>query len=234
MVQKKSDGTLVTDVDPQAEKIIRELIQGQFPGHGILGEELGQQNPDSDFQWVIDPVDGTKDYIHGIPNYGCIITLPHKGEPIVGVIDNPETNDRYYAVKEEGTFWNGQRLKLEDIEKGEIDQQIISLSYRSGHVRAGYAEQYDTFFKQYHNATTLPNCFAHGLVARGALGGMANFDLNLWDIVATKLMIQEAGGKIVIQKRENPKGYDYYDVIFGKFSVVDYLVEHFGIQNDDL
>lgn len=221
-VKCKADGSLVTNVDPEAERMVREILQKHFPEHGILGEELESVNPDVSLQWIIDPIDGTKDFIHGIPVYGSILALYENGEPLLGVIDVPETDNRYHAIKGSGAFWNGSPIEIENCELKDVQEGILAVSSRSGFLKCGEEDAYDRLCQTHPGVLMLPNCYGHALAARGAATAMVNFNISLWDIAATKIIVEEANGKFAIRKRG-----DRYDMICGKPSVVDWLLDHF-------
>ncbi len=223
-VEQKSDGSLVTNIDPEAEKIVRNILHKKFPEHGILGEEIPAMNKDSEFQWIIDPIDGTKQFIRGIPVYGSILALYKNGEPILGIIDVPETDSRYHALKGQGAYWNGKQIHIKDLPQNEVQSGCLAVSTRLGFKKIGAEKEYDELCQTHPEIMTLPNCYGHGLAARDVVTAMINFNINLWDIAATKILIEEAGGKFAVRKRG-----DKYDMICGKPTVVDWLLNHFEI-----
>jgi fructose-1,6-bisphosphatase/inositol monophosphatase family enzyme len=108
----KADRSLVTDVDRAVERRLRDLIDGWFPDHGVLGEEYAPSRPESPFQWVMDPLDGTEELVHGIPTYGTMLALFWRGRPLVGVIDHPPLDVRVHAGVGLGAYRNGVRIRL--------------------------------------------------------------------------------------------------------------------------
>ena len=92
-VEQKADQSPVTIADKLAEEQMRNLIMKNFPEHGIIGEEFGSHNPEAEYQWVLDPIDGTKSFIHGVPTFGTLIALLYLGKPIIGAINFPVQND---------------------------------------------------------------------------------------------------------------------------------------------
>lgn len=98
-VDMKSDRTPVTEADKNAEKALREIIQKAFPDDGILGEEWDEKPGSSGFRWILDPIDGTKSFIHGVPLYGTLIAVEFQGESVIGVISIPATGEMVYAAK---------------------------------------------------------------------------------------------------------------------------------------
>lgn len=224
-VEYKEDGSFVTNVDPEAEKIVRDVIRSHFPDHGILGEEIEQENPNAELKWIIDPIDGTKQFIRGIPVYGCIIALYKNEQPLVAVIDVPETGSLYHAIKGEGAYLNGKKITIDDVSEDEVLEGCLAVSGRSGFLKTGVQEAYDELWKIHPEVMTLPNCYGHGLAVEGVVTAMVNFNISIWDIAATKLLVEEAGGKFFVRKRG-----EKYDMICGKKAVVNWLVKHFGFS----
>jgi fructose-1,6-bisphosphatase/inositol monophosphatase family enzyme len=103
-VETKLDRSLVTDADKAVERRLRELIGRWFPEHGVLGEEYPPTRPESVFQWIMDPIDGTEEFVHGIPTFGTMLALHHRGTPLVGVIDHAALDLRVTAARGLGTF----------------------------------------------------------------------------------------------------------------------------------
>src|SRR5215470_469150 len=114
-VETKADRSLVTDVDRAVERRWRELIDRWFPDHGALGEEYPPTRPDSAFQWIMDPIDGTEEFVHGIPTFGTMLALHHRGVPLIGMIDHPALDIRVNAAVGLGTHRNGHRVRLGDV-----------------------------------------------------------------------------------------------------------------------
>ncbi|MBT5415454.1 MAG: histidinol phosphate phosphatase, partial [Rhodospirillaceae bacterium] len=109
-VDEKADESPVTIADRTVEAAIRDLIASHCPGHGIVGEEYGTENPDAEFVWVIDPIDGTKSFISGVPLFGTLIALLQGGVPILGVVDHPALGERWIGARGHGTTHNGKRV----------------------------------------------------------------------------------------------------------------------------
>ena len=106
--QTKSDLSPVTELDRRLEALMREMIEERFPEHGILGEEFAPKDVSAELSWVIDPIDGTKQFIAGIPVYGTLISLTHHGKPVLGVIDHPATSERWVGAAGMPTTYNGR------------------------------------------------------------------------------------------------------------------------------
>ncbi len=228
-ISQKADKSIVTEVDQAAEKLIRQEIKTAYPDHGILGEEYGTTNESSDFQWILDPIDGTISFSHGIPLYGTILALHYQNEPIIGIIDHPGINHLYYAAKNQGAFHNHQPIKITDINSPtEIPNQIIGIGDIAQFTSSNTLDQYHQLIKQHQYVRTTTDCFGHTLAAQGSIGAMVDFRLNPWDTAATKILIEEAGGKFLLL-RETPtsEGKTKQDIIIGKPTVVDWLAKIF-------
>ncbi|HTT80449.1 MAG TPA: inositol monophosphatase family protein, partial [Stellaceae bacterium] len=110
-VDDKPDRSPVTAADRAAEAAMRELIAARFPDHGIIGEEFGREREDAEFVWVLDPIDGTKSFISGVPLFGTLIALAHRGRPILGVIDQPIQRERWIGAEDRPTTFNGAPVR---------------------------------------------------------------------------------------------------------------------------
>ena len=109
--ETKSDGSPVTSVDLAVEKVLRERIDATYPGHGVLGEEFGSRDLDAEWVWVVDPIDGTRQFAAGLPNYGILIALCHRGRPVIGVICQPMLGDVYLGIVGQGAWLNGAPIR---------------------------------------------------------------------------------------------------------------------------
>ena len=112
VVESKSDLSPVTLADRNAEEILRAKITRNFPGHGIIGEEFGEENSSAEWVWTIDPIDGTRSFIRGLPLFATLIALLHKGKPVMGVISLPALRETTWAVKGQGAFCGKTRLRV--------------------------------------------------------------------------------------------------------------------------
>jgi fructose-1,6-bisphosphatase/inositol monophosphatase family enzyme len=114
VTETKHDTSPVTEIDRAIERRLRELIASQFPNHGVIGEEYPAHQPESQFQWILDPIDGTEELIHGIPTWGAMLALHHDGVPVVGLIDHLALDVRASAAVGMGAWRNGQRIRLRE------------------------------------------------------------------------------------------------------------------------
>jgi myo-inositol-1(or 4)-monophosphatase len=202
--QKLNHADLVTEVDQLSEALLRERIKTIYPDHWILSEEAnGQANPfeiikqkKSGIGWVIDPIDGTTNFIHRIPHFAVSIGIVQEGVLIIGVVYNPVTNDLYYAINGEGAFCN--EIPIQVSHETEIDEAVIATGYPSKEWKENstVVKQIDALTGKCRSirllgASSLDLCF----VAKGLLSGFWHDELNPWDTAAGLLILREAGGK---------------------------------------
>lgn len=224
-VRVKKDGSYVTDADLAAEQLLRAEIIRRFPDHGIQGEEFGARNSKSDFQWLLDPIDGTLSFTRGIPLFGTIVGLFWRGKPLLGVIDHPALGETYAAAAGLGASRNGKPLKLA-APRASIDDELVAVCYRDQFLRCGKQAVFDRLMKSHPQVRTYGDCFGHTLAAEGAVGAMVDYDINPWDLAATQILIEEAGGKYVrLGGRTLPGGKQRFNIMFGKPKVVDWLLK---------
>lgn len=227
-VSRKADASLVTTADVETERRFRKNIQERFPEMGVLGEELGDSNETADFRWVIDPIDGTAEFARNLPVYGSIIGLHYKDLPLLGVIDHQAMGIRCHAAFELGAFANGERLRVDNnVSVGEGAGARIGLPSLASFLRPGDASPvFRAIIDVYPNFRAYHTCYAHSLVAMGGLDAGMEWETPLWDLGATQILIEEAGGsyRTVRITRVPGKGH-LYSAVFGKPAVVGRLVE---------
>ena len=176
----KDDGSIVTDADIIAEKFIRDQISAKFKKHDIIGEELCDKSLRSDSKWIIDPIDGTTNFLHGIPHFAICIAHQSKNEILSGLIFDPIKDEMFFAEKDKGAFLNNQRLRVS--KKNSLDDCLFSsnhegLKFSDLNMRCSGSAALDLAY-----------------VASGRLDGFFQNKINLWDVAAGALLIKEAGG----------------------------------------
>ena len=192
-VQQKADNTPVTVVDRKAEALMRTLIEAHYPEHQVLGEEDGLSgDPSSGYQWVLDPIDGTKAFIHGVPLFGTLIALVERGEPILGVIHLPVLGDMLIGAAERPTTLNGTPVRVSRV--SEPEEATVLCTSTSDLFRLGYGEGWQRIQRAFGLVRTWGDCFGHFLVATGRAEAMVDPVLSLWDVAALKPCIEGAGG----------------------------------------
>jgi myo-inositol-1(or 4)-monophosphatase len=198
-VQTKSTNDFVTEVDQHAEQVIIETILQAYPGHGILAEESGRAMgaKDSEFVWIIDPLDGTTNFIHGFPVYAVSIALAHRGVVQQACVYDPSRNDLFVASRGRGAYLNDRRLRVS--KRARLQESLIGTGFpfRKGDNFKRYVKMFEDVMQQCAGlrrpgAAALDLCY----VAAGYYDGFFETGLNPWDIAAGSLMITEAGGLI--------------------------------------
>ena len=191
-VSLKADATPVTQADREAEQAIVEILSRAFPGFGVLGEEFGSRGS-GDVRWIIDPIDGTKNFVRGIPIWATLIALEERGEVTVGVVHNPVTGDLYTARRGAGAFLNGTRLSVSGV--AGLDEAFL---VHAGLTILREAGCWDGFVRLV-DATARQRGFGdywgYGLLAEGRVDIYMEADLKPWDLAACRLLVEEAGGR---------------------------------------
>ena len=192
-IESKSDQTPVTIADRQAEQVMRNMIQETYPDHGILGEEFETINPDARFQWVLDPIDGTKTFVSGTYLFGTLIALLKDGRPIIGAINNPIT--RQFLVGDRQTTWlNGTPVKVRDCPSIASAALLTTNPLTVHQYRDG--EAFEVLVRQVKLYRTWGDCHGYYLVATGYADIMIDAAMHIWDVAALIPVIEGAGGKI--------------------------------------
>lgn len=205
---KDQKNNLVTDADKASEELIIKIIKSKFPGHGIIGEEFGTEEQKSDYKWVIDPIDGTVNFAHGIPLYCVSIAVMHHDQILMGAIFNPILNELFFAEKGKGALLN---------------DEIISVSKKNDFNTAFLVTGFPYKFPASKDPTKIfERLIKKGLpirrlgsaaldlcwVACGRFDAFWEFNLQPWDIAAGYLIVEEAGGKVT---DFNNHSYSIYD-----------------------
>jgi inositol-phosphate phosphatase / L-galactose 1-phosphate phosphatase / histidinol-phosphatase len=192
-VETKADGSPVTDVDRAVETAIRQEIHRQFPAHGVIGEEFPAERADADFVWIIDPLDGTKEFIQGLPLFGTLIALAHRGQIVLGLAEQPLTRDRWLGADGHGTTWKGVPVRTRACER--LDRAVLSTM------------GYDSFCR-HRQATLAPlrgrcgitvtgdSFFVFGLLAGGRVDAIVSDGFALHDYAALDAIVRNAGGSM--------------------------------------
>jgi len=196
VIESKGHQDLVSNADKDTETLIRDAINERWPDDGIVGEEHGRKTGTSGYDWVIDPIDGTANFVRGIPQWCVAIACARDGAAVVGVIFEPSSGEMFTASKGGGACVNGKPMRV--VQTGDIGQGSIGIGF-SGRVPAMAAatmvamviKRGGVFFRNASGALML------AYVAAGRLLGYVEEHMNSWDCVAGLLMIEEAGGTIV-------------------------------------
>lgn len=220
---KSNDRDFVTDVDTSTQKFIVDRIRAAYPDHRFVGEEEGADSfgdPKSPFQWVIDPLDGTTNFIHASPNFGSMIALLENGKPVIGVIALPMRQQIYSAKKGGGAFCNGKKLRVR--ETRDMNDAILSTNLNS---RA--KECNGEFHVSIVQCASLHNygCAACEMaaIADGLNDGIYYERVGLWDIAPGSLIVEEAGGKAEFRLRDTNDVRKGVDGVAGTKKIFDEL-----------
>ena len=196
-VSKKGPGDFVTKTDRKVEKIIIEELEKARPNYGFIAEESGQSKNDSEFNWVIDPIDGTSNFMHGIPHFAVSIALEKKGEIISGMICDPIKNEIFYAEKGRGSYVNNRRIRVSS--RKNLDE-IIGLYGCPPMSKIKGNKVFDQIKKASMDIHKLRNYGSAALDFAYVASGRADFawydHLQYWDYAAGKIILLEAGGLI--------------------------------------
>lgn len=192
-VELKADRTPVTAADRGAEEAIRAFLQRECPTHGVLGEEFGETPGDGRHRWILDPIDGTKSFIHHVPLFGTLVALERDGLPVVGVIACHAAGETAYAATGHGAFVNGSPAHV-SATASIADATISMTSY------SRLWKDHPTAFAALASTGALlrawGDCYGYLLVASGRADVMLDPEMNLWDVAALYPIITEAGGKL--------------------------------------
>jgi len=192
-VSYKSDSSPVTDLDLASEEIIRKTLSSAFPGDGFIGEEYGEIKGKTGASWVIDPIDGTKNFVRGIPFWGSLIARVVNDRLDLGVMHMPATGETIWAVRGGGAFHNGRRIRVSRINR--LARSFITYGGLDYFVRNGDAPRLERLATAGYISRSFGDCGAYTYVARGMTEVMLERGLKPWDAAAPKMIIEEAGGK---------------------------------------
>jgi inositol-phosphate phosphatase/L-galactose 1-phosphate phosphatase/histidinol-phosphatase len=193
VVDQKLDLTPVTIADRHAERAMRRLIGESFPDHGIIGEEFGRRNDDADYVWVLDPIDGTKSFISGVPLFGILIALTYRGVPVLGVIDQPIQRERWLGAAGKKTTFNGKPIATRDC--ATLGEATLYATSPEMFVKRN-AAPFERLRGKVKLARFGADCYAYGLLASGFIDLVVEADLKPYDYCALAPVIAGAGGSI--------------------------------------
>ena len=203
-VRAKADGSPVTEADTEAERVMRELIRARYPDHGILGEEQDDVNPDAEFCWVLDPIDGTSAFALGLPTFGTLVALLKNGHPLLGVINMPGLKETVYAEMGSGCWYLNRLGDLEQVRVRQgantVEDAFISTTgvYNTDIDPKGEAAppQFTALLRRSGRIRFVGDCVQHAWVARGLLDAAVDPKMNPWDNAALIPCVLEAGGMV--------------------------------------
>lgn len=194
---KSNPVDLVTEIDKASEQLIRRVLRRAAPGFGFLGEECGAEVSSSDYRWIVDPIDGTNNFVHGLPLFGVSIGLEHRGEMAVGVIYDPMRDELFSAMRGRGAYLNGRRIHAAPTKQLAQSLLATGFSFKFRKHPQPYLGWFQDFQCRSHGVRRIGSTvFCLASIAAGRLEGFYERDLWPWDIAAGMLLVEEAGGKV--------------------------------------
>lgn len=195
----------VTEADREAERAIRRLITEHYPEHGILGEEHGDIGLDRDHVWVIDPIDGTRAFISGLPVWGTLVGLYHNGRAVMGMMDQPFTGERFIASPEGAFVWrNGQPTPLQTRKGVSLEQATMMTTSPSI-----FPPDLEPAYKRVENSVQLArygcDCYAYAMVAAGHVDLVVEAGLKAYDVGGLIPLVEQAGGVMTTWSGDRPE-----------------------------
>ncbi len=195
-VMHKGEIDLVTEADLAAESLIVERIRSHYPRHSILAEEAGDSEQQSEFKWIVDPLDGTTNYAHGYPCFCVSVALEHDGEIVLGVVYDPVRDELFAAERGEGAALNGRRIRVSDA--SDLNRALVCTGFPYDvRDRGDFARHFRNFI-MHSQGVRRDGSAALDLayVAAGRFDGFWEEGLNPWDVAAGKFLVEEAGGRV--------------------------------------
>jgi histidinol-phosphatase len=192
VAERKADNSFVTIADREAESYLRARIAEAYPDDSILGEEEGEQKGASNRRWILDPVDGTYSFVHGVPLYGVLIGLEIEDQPCLGVVNLPAVDELIYAAKGLGCFWNGNPTRVSRTPS--LSQALLLCTDFGVCERYGFGAASESLQRQVQTRRTWGDAYGHVLVATGRADIMLDPIMNIWDCAALLPILEEAGG----------------------------------------
>jgi histidinol-phosphatase len=192
-VETKNDNTPVTIADRKSEEALRALMEKHTPGYGIIGEEFGTRTGSADREWVVDPIDGTKAFIHGVPLFGTLIALLEKGRPVVGVISLPALGQVMHASLGGGCFLDGKPSRVSGVAR--VEDSLLLDGSISSMERLGHGPAWSALRARAKLHRGWGDCYGHLLVACGRAEAMVDPIVSVWDVAPMAIILPEAGGR---------------------------------------
>jgi histidinol phosphatase-like enzyme (inositol monophosphatase family) len=195
--ETKADRSPVTVADREAERILRTHIERQFPGDGIIGEEYGTVREEAQRRWILDPIDGTRSFVRGVPLFGVLVALEIGEDAVVGVIRFPALDETVCAARGLGCRWNGRLVRVSDVATLEDAAVLLTEAARPERISAEYGmvpAGWNELSARACLVRTWGDCYGHALVATGRAEVMIDPRMAVWDCAALRPVIEEAGG----------------------------------------
>jgi histidinol phosphatase-like enzyme (inositol monophosphatase family) len=188
----KADGSFVTAADREAEQFVRARIGERFPSDAVHGEEGGESVGSSGRRWIVDPIDGTYSFVHGVPLYGVMIGMESEGDPVLGVVNLPALGEMIAAARGAGCWWNGARSRVS--QTATLEEALLLATDFGACARYGFGPAAEELQQRAAQRRTWGDCYGHVLVATGRADVMLDPVMNVWDCAALLPIVEEAGG----------------------------------------
>jgi histidinol-phosphatase len=192
-VIRKADDSPVTCADVEAEQAIRSILQARFPGHGFYGEETGRSDRESDFLWLVDPIDGTKSFIRQYPFFSTQIALMHSGRMLVGVSSAPAFGELAWASLDGGAWLDGKPVRVSDV--ATLERAAVSTGNLRTLARGDRWVRWGEVVARVDRIRGYGDFYHYHLLASGCIDAVVESDVNILDIAALSLIVEEAGGR---------------------------------------
>lgn len=193
VVETKPDLTPVSEADRAVERLLRKRIGEERPDHSVLGEEFGGDGVRAGPRWIIDPIDGTKNYVRGIPVYATLIALERDGGLAVGVASAPALGRRWWAARGQGAFADGAPLRVSKVAR--LEDAQLGHSSVSTWTQHGLRDRFLELERRCWRGRGFGDFWTHMMVAEGAVDVAAEPEVSLWDVAAVQVIVEEAGGR---------------------------------------
>jgi histidinol phosphatase-like enzyme (inositol monophosphatase family) len=192
ITEYKEDQSPVTIADREAERLMRELIETRYPQHSILGEEEGETRPGASFRWIIDPIDGTKTFVRGVPMYAVLVGLEREGQPVAGAINIPALSELVHAARGEGCSWNGRRAQVSSV--ASLGNALLLCTDAESMQAQGRAAAYRRMVAATRLQRSWGDAYGYVLLSTGRAEVMLDPIVSVWDCAALLPVVTEAGG----------------------------------------
>jgi len=189
VVETKPDLSPVTEADRAAEQVLRKRIGDERPGQGVIGEEFGADRL-GNVRWILDPIDGTKNYLRGVPVWATLIALEREGRVEVGVVSAPALQRRWWAARGQGAFVNGRPIRVSRV--ADLSDAVLSYASLGSWEQHGLGEQFLTLARGCWRTRAFGDFWSHMLVAEGAADLAVEPEVALWDLAAPQVIVEEA------------------------------------------
>jgi histidinol-phosphatase len=191
-VEWKADESPVTIADRTTEQFLRERLMAAFPHDGFIGEEFASQPGESGFQWIIDPIDGTRNFLRGIPIWATLVGLMERGELIAGIVCNPNFNHTHHALRGEGAYRDGQRIRVSD--RATLAESAFCYTSMTLFLEIGLADRFVKLVQSTNHQRGFGDYYGYVMIAQGSMDVMVDRGVHIWDIAGPKVIVEEAGG----------------------------------------